>query len=65
MTKQKQKYVDVTYVREDGVKVTMCAPRMPKNAERTWTVEKSRHSVWCQGVSNYTRGTRGTTGTVG
>ena len=55
---------DVSYIREDGVKVTICAPRMPKKTERTWTVEKSRHSVWAQGRSNYVRGTRGTTGTM-
>ena len=61
MAKQK----DVSYIREDGVKITICAPRMPKKAERTWTVEKSRHSVWAQGAGNYIRGTRGTTGTVG
>lgn len=58
------KLKDVSYVREDGVKVTICAPRMPKKAERTWTVDKSKHSVWAQGLSNYVRGTRGTTGTV-
>ena len=59
------KLKDVSYIREDGVKVTICAPRTPKKAERTWTTDKSRHSAWAQGASNYIRGTRGTTGTVG
>ena len=27
---------DVKFVREDGVKVTLLAPRKPKKAERTW-----------------------------
>lgn len=55
---------DVTFIREDGVKVTLCAPRMPKKLERTWPIDKSKHTPWAQGVSNYTRGSRGTLGTV-
>lgn len=55
---------DITFVREDGVKVTLCAPRKPKKSELTWPVDKSKHTAWAQGVSNYTRGARGTLGTV-
>ena len=60
---RKSKYEDVvTYV--DGVKYTVCAPRMPKRSELTYDPHKSRYTAWHQGVSNYTRGTRGCLGTV-
>ena len=60
---RKSKYEDVvTYV--DGVKVTMCAPRLPRKAEKTYDISKSRYTAWHQGVGNYTRGTRGCLGTV-
>lgn len=52
------------FVREDGVTVTILAPRSPRKSEVTWPIDKSKHSVWHQGVSNYVRGTRGTQGTV-
>lgn len=55
---------DVTFVREDGVKVTLCAPRMPKKTEKTFSVDHSRYTAWTQGVSNFRRGTRGVLGTV-
>ena len=40
-----------TYIDADGVK-------------HTWPLNKSKHTVWAQGLSNYTRGIRGTLGTV-
>ena len=55
---------DVSYIRADGVKVTVCAPRAPRKSERTWTVDKSKHSVWTQGHIGYVRGTHGTFGTT-
>jgi hypothetical protein len=59
----KPKYEDVvSYV--DGVKITMCAPRMPRKAEKTFDISKSRYTAWHQGVSNYTRGSHGCLGTV-
>ena len=58
------KYNDVSFVDDNGVKVVICAPRKARKSERTWTVDKSRHSVWAQGVSNYVRGVRGTSGTL-
>ena len=58
------KHKDVSFIREDGVKVTICAPRVPKKAERTWTAEKSKHSVWTQGRKGYLMGIRGSYGTV-
>lgn len=59
----KSMYKDVvSYI--DGVKVTMCAPRMPRKAEKTFDISKSRYTAWHQGVSNYARGSRGCLGTV-
>ena len=60
---RKSKYEDVSTVVE-GVKFTMCAPRMPKKVEKTFSIEHSRYTPWAQGVSNYRRGTHGVTGTV-
>lgn len=60
---RKAKYEDVvTYV--DGVKFTQCAPRMPRKAEKTYDIAKSRYTPWHQGVKNYERGSRGCLGTV-
>ena len=60
---RKSKYGDVvTYV--DGVKFTMCAPRLPRKAEKTYDISKSRYTAWHQGVKNFERGTRGCLGTV-
>ena len=59
------KQQDVTFIREDGVKVTMCYPRVPKKQERTWTIEKSKHTAWTKGVKRYAHGVGGTLGTVG
>ena len=40
---RKAKYEDVvTYV--DGVKYTQCAPRMPRKAEKTYDIAKSRYT---------------------
>lgn len=63
MSKKRTKYEDVVSV-VDGVKYTMCAPRLPRNAEKTFSIERSRYTQWAQGVSNMARGTRGCTGTV-
>jgi hypothetical protein len=60
---RKSKYEDMVTI-VDGVKVTMCAPRMPKKVEKTFSVDKSRYTPWAQGVSNFRRGTRGVMGTV-
>ena len=60
---RKSKYEDVATI-VDGVKFTVCAPRMPKKFEKTFTVDKSRYTAWAQGVSNFRRGTRGVMGTV-
>ena len=60
---RKSKYEDVVTI-VNGVKVTMCAPRMTKKVEQTFSVDKSRYTAWAQGVSNFRRGTRGVTGTV-
>jgi hypothetical protein len=60
---RKSKYQDVvSYV--DGVKITMCAARMPRKVEKTYDISKSRYTAWHQGVTNYVRGTRGCLGTI-
>lgn len=53
-----------TYIDEAGVKHTIGEYHEPRPSERTWPLNKSKHTVWAQGVSNYTRGIRGTLGTV-
>lgn len=60
---RKTKYEDIVTI-VDGVKVTQCAPRMPKRSEMTFLVDKSKYTPWAQGVSNYRRGSRGVQGTV-
>ena len=60
---RKSKYEDVvTYV--DGVKFTMCAPRLPRKVEKTYTVERSRYTAWHQGVRRFQHGNGGIMGTV-
>lgn len=41
---RKFKYNDVVIIREDGVKVTMYAPREPKKGDRTWQLDSSSTS---------------------
>ena len=53
-----------TYIDADGVKHTIGEYHEPRPSERTWPLNKSKHTVWAQGLSNYTRGIRGTLGTV-
>lgn len=53
-----------TYIDEAGVKHTIGEYHEPRPSERTWPLNKSKHTVWTQGLSNYTRGIRGTLGTV-
>lgn len=60
-----KKYVDVVYIDENGVKVTMCAPRDVGKNERTYDPARSKYSQWNQGVSAMRRGVRGVQGTVG
>lgn len=57
------KYKDIV-TEVDGVKYTMCAPRMPRKHQKTFDINKSRYTPWTQGVSNYKNGTRGVQGTV-
>ena len=52
------------YIDEAGVKHTIGEYHEPRPSERTWPLNKSKHTVWVQGTSNYTRGIRGTLGTV-
>ena len=60
---RKSKYEDVvTYV--DGVKHTICAPRMPKRSELTYDPHKSRYTAWHQGVRRFQHGNGGIKGTV-
>ena len=60
---RKSKYQDIVTI-VDGVKITQCAARMPKRVEQTFSVDKSRYTVWTRGVSNYRRGSHGVIGTV-
>ena len=53
-----------TYIDEVGVKYTIGEYHEPRPNERTWTLDKSKHTVWTQGKSNYTNGIRGTLGTT-
>ena len=53
-----------TYIDEAGVKHTIGEYHEPRPSERARSLNKSKHTVWAQGVSNYTRGIRGTLGTV-
>lgn len=52
------------YVDENGVKYTIGEYHQPRPSERTWPMNKSKHTTWTQGKSNYTNGVRGTLGTV-
>lgn len=36
------KQQDVTFIREDGVKVTMCVPRVTKRQALNWATEKPK-----------------------
>jgi hypothetical protein len=58
-----RKKVDVVSI-VDGVKITQCAYRGPKNSETTFPINKSRYTPWAQTVSKYVRGSRGVLGTV-
>jgi len=62
MTKR-TKYQDVVTI-VDGVKITMCAPRMPRKAEKTYDIDKSKFTAWNRGVTNFRSGSRGVQGTV-
>jgi hypothetical protein len=53
------------FVNEDGVKVTLCAPRKPRKGERTYDPSRGKYSQWAQGVSRMARGVGGVQGTVG
>jgi len=53
-----------SYANEDGVKCTIYDYCDPRPSERTWTLDKSKHTVWTQGRLNYTNGIRGTLGTI-
>ena len=61
--KKRTKYQD-TVIIIDGVKVTMCAARMPKASEKTYDINKSKYTVWNRGVTNFRSGARGVQGTV-
>ena len=52
------------YVDETGVKYTIGEYHQPRPSERTWPMNKSKHTTWTQGKSNYAHGVRGTLGTV-
>lgn len=52
------------YVDEAGVKRTIGEYHQPRPGERTWPLNKSKHTIWAQGKSNYVHGVRGTLGTV-
>lgn len=58
-----KKYKDEV-VMVDGIKVTMCAYRGPKQSQSTWDVNKSRYTAWHTGVVKYEKGTTGILGTV-
>jgi hypothetical protein len=60
-----KKYNDVVFVNEEGVKVTVCAPRSVGKNERTYDPARSKYSQWNQGVSAMRRGVRGVQGTMG
>jgi hypothetical protein len=60
-----KKHNDVVFVNEDGVKVTLCAPRKPRKGERTYDPARGKYSQWAQGVSRMTRGVGGVQGTMG
>lgn len=53
-----------TYIDEVGVKCTIGEYHEPRPSERTWPLNKSKHTIWAQGKSNYAHGVRGTLGTV-
>ena len=61
--KKRTKYQDIVTM-VDGVKYTVCAPRMPRKAEKTYDLNKSKYTAWNRGVTNFRMGTRGATGTV-
>jgi hypothetical protein len=60
-----KKYNDVVTIDENGVKLTICAPRKVGKNERTYDPARSKYSQWNQGVSAMRRGVRGVQGTVG
>ena len=60
-----KKYNDVVTIDENGVKLTICAPRTVGKTERTYDPARSKYSQWNQGVSAMRRGVRGVQGTVG
>ena len=54
----------ITYIDEAGVEHTIDEYYEPRSSERTWPLNKSKHTIWAQGKSNYTHGVRGTLSTV-
>jgi hypothetical protein len=63
MTKRRQ-FKDVTYVNEDGVKVTICDYRGPRKGERTYGADKGKYSIWASGHTGARLGAGGITQTV-
>jgi hypothetical protein len=61
--KKRTKYQDVVTI-VDGVKITMCAARMPRKTEKTYSVDQSKYTAWNRGVTNFRSGSRGVQGTV-
>ena len=49
-----------TYIDEAGVKHTIGEYHEPRPSERTWTLLKSKHSLWTQGVQMSHSGALGT-----